>query len=74
MTQTTTITTREEAKAFWAAYEATKSRLHVSDLECEAAGFPNPRREDVFDRDFWTNIYTPEVHAALKAFGQEYYD
>jgi len=66
------ITTQDEARAFWAAYRAKYDALLDSDREAQAAFGVNPNRALAFDRDFWKNTYTPEVHAALKSFGEEY--
>ena len=67
----TNITSRADADQFWAQYETTKDALRLSDMQCESAFGRNPHREVAFDRDFWMNTYTPEIHAALAVFGQE---
>lgn len=68
----TTITTRDEALAFWAEYEKMRATLQLSDTEMEHAFHVNPKRASAFEYEFWTKTYTPEIHKALAIFNQQY--
>jgi hypothetical protein len=63
-----TIASREDAKRFWAEYDRIKAQLMTSDLE---TGLD---RETKWERGFWADVYTANVHVALKSFGLEYSD